>query len=207
MALGHKGLDFETRPVLFTEIKDIGNGFSPTVPVLDDRGMMLRDSFDIALYLEENYPDRPSLFKGDGGKAHARFVESWCISFMQPRLLRLIVKDIYDRLDSADQPYFRGSREKFFGQTLEALHEGRDEKVGDFRDGLGPLRTMFGRQPFLGGNGPLFADYIIFAHFQWARVMSPLEILCPDDVVAHWFQCCLDLHFGMGREMPSASAG
>jgi hypothetical protein len=53
----------------------------------------------------------------------------------------------------------------------------------------------------------LFADYIIFAHFQWARVMSPLEILCPDDVVAHWFQRCLDLHFGMGREMPSASAG
>ncbi|MGO8352360.1 hypothetical protein ACC790_38260, partial [Rhizobium johnstonii] len=31
-------------------------------------------SFDIALYLEESYPERPSLFNGEGGKALSRMV-------------------------------------------------------------------------------------------------------------------------------------
>ena len=112
MALAHKGLAFETRPTPFTKISEIGGGFSPTVPVIDDGGKLVRDSFDIALYLEEAYPDRPSLFAGEGGKAMSRFVESWAMTSVHPPLMGLIVKDIHDRLGDADQIYFRESREK-----------------------------------------------------------------------------------------------
>jgi len=91
LALAHKDLQFETRPVPFTRIKDIGGGFSPTVPVIDDGGKLVRDSFDIAIYLEETYAERPSLFRGKGGESAARFVESWALSTLHPLLMRLIV--------------------------------------------------------------------------------------------------------------------
>jgi glutathione S-transferase len=49
MALAHKGIAFETRPVLFMRIKEIAGGFSPTVPILDDNGRLVRDSWDFFL--------------------------------------------------------------------------------------------------------------------------------------------------------------
>ncbi len=205
MALAHKGLDFEARPTPFTRIREIGDGFSPTVPVIDDGGKLVRDSFDIALYLEDAYPDRPSLFRGDGGKASARFVESWALSAVHPPLLGLIIKDIHDELDTPDQAYFRDSREKRFGRPLEDLQAGREGRLDAFRLALQPLRVMLGKQPFLGGTQPLFADYVVFGPLQWARVISPFQLLGTDDPVAAWFERCLDLHDGLGRTMPAAA--
>ena len=205
MALAHKGLDFETRPTPFTRIKEIGDGFSPTVPIIDDGGRLVRDSFDIALYLEDAYPDRPSLFKGEGGKAQARFVESWALSAVHPLLTGLIIKDIHDRLDDADQAYFRESREKSLGKSLEAAQAGREGRLGAFRDALATLRHMLSRQNFIGGDAPLFADYVVFGPLQWARVISPFKLLAADDPIANWFERCLDLHGGAGRSMPAAA--
>ncbi len=205
MALAHKGLAFETRGTPFTRIKEIAEGFSPTVPVIDDGGTLVRDSFDIALYLEDAYPDRPSLFQGEGGRSEARFVESWALTAVHPPLLSLIIKDIHDRLDQPDQAYFRASREKRFGRTLEDMQAGRDERLDAFRAALQPLRLMLAKQPFIGGDGPLFADYVVFGPLQWARVISPFALLVEDDPVAAWFDRCLDLHGGLGRAMPAAA--
>ncbi len=205
MALAHKGLDFETRPTPFTGIKEIGDGVSPTVPIIDDGGRLVRESFDIALYLEDAYPDRPSLFKGEGGKAEARFVESWALSAVHPPLLGLIIKDIHDRLDDADQAYFRESREKHLGKSLEVAQAGREGRLPAFRDALAPLRHMLSRQSFIGGDAPLFADYVVFGPLQWARVISPFKLLAADDPIANWFERCLDLHGGAGRTMPAAA--
>jgi glutathione S-transferase len=206
MALAHKGLAFETRPTPFTKIKDIADGFSPTVPVLDDDGKFVRESFDIALYLEEKYPERPSLFRGKGGEAHARFVESWALTTVHPRLTRLIIKDIHDRLYDGDKEYFRDSREKRLGATLEEVQAGRDERISEFREALAPLRHMLARQNFIGGDTPLFADYIVFGPLQWARVTSPAKILADDDPAAAWFNRCLDLYGGVGRKAPAIAA-
>lgn len=205
MALAHKGLPYESRGVPFTRIKEIGNGFSPTVPVIDDNGTMIRDSFDIALYLEQKYPDRPTLFGGAGGEAMARFVEAWAMASVHPPLLGLIVKDIHDILDDPDQAYFRESREKRLGKTLEAVQEGREGRLAAFQAALTPLRNMLAKQPFIGGQGPLFADYLVFGPLQWARVSSPFVRLADDDPVKDWFERCLDLHGGIGRGMPAAA--
>ncbi|MGO7770706.1 glutathione S-transferase N-terminal domain-containing protein, partial [Rhizobium ruizarguesonis] len=72
MALAHKGLDFEEIPTTYSRIRAIGGGVSSIVPFLDDNGRLVSDSFDISLYLEEAYPERPSLFNGEGGDAHDR---------------------------------------------------------------------------------------------------------------------------------------
>ena len=205
MALAHKGLDYVSRPTPFTKISEIASGFSKTVPVIDDDGTLVRDSFDIALHLERKYPDRPSLFGGPGGEAMARFIERWTQFVVQAGLLRLIIADINSVLGDEDQAYFRTDREARLGKKLEELQAGREEKVEDIRQALRPLREMLAIQPFIGGQGPLFADYIVFGALQWARVTSPLQVLADDDPVADWFGRCLALYDGLGSRTRAAA--
>lgn len=205
MALAHKGLTYETRPTPFTRIPEIEGGFSTTVPVMDDGGTLVRESFDIALYLERSYPDRPSLFGGPGGEAMARFVERWTQFNVQGPLLRLIVADIHAVLDEPDQAYFRTSREARLGQSLEDAQAGREGRLEAFRETLRPLREMLAFQPFIGGDGPLFCDYVVFGALQWARVVSPFRILADDDRVADWFGRCLALYDGLGAKTRAAA--
>jgi glutathione S-transferase len=205
MALSHKGLDFEEMPTPFTEIKAREGGFSPTVPVLNDGGHLVRDSFDIALYLEDKYAAAPSLFKGEGGKALSRGIEGYIQFVIQAALVRIVVKDIHDLLAPADQAYFRLSREARLGKTLEDLETAAGAELAAFAPKLEPMRHVLKFQPWLGGEGPLFADYILFGALQWARVVSPKPILKPDDPVREWFERCLDLYDGRGRRMKAAA--
>ena len=204
MALEHKGLAYHTVPTAFTAIPGIEGGIHKTVPVLRDGETIVSDSFTIAQYLERRYPDRPSLFGGAGGEAMARFVERWSQTIVHTQMTTLIVKDIHDILGSEDQTYFRSSREARLGKPLEELLAGRDDRLAGFRASLEPLRSMLAYQPFIGGETPLFADYIVFGAFQWARVASPFRLLAEDDVVAAWFERCLDLHEARGRQVAAA---
>ena len=205
MALSHKGLDFEEVPTPFTAIRSVEAGFSPTVPVLNDNGLLVRDSFDIALHLEDRYPDRPSLFNGEGGKALSRGIEGFSQFTLHPALVKIVVKDIHGLLAPADQTYFRQSREARLGRTLEQMEAVAEEELRAFATRLEPLRHMLKFQPWFGGDGPLFADYIVFGALQWARIVSPKEILKADDPVRDWFERCLDLHDGRGRSMQAAA--
>src|SRR5713226_7917557 len=119
MALKHKGLEFETVPWRFTEKDVIAFSGSITVPVLVDGGRAVHDSWAIAEYLDEAYPSRPALFEGVASRALALFFNHWTVRALQPVLLRVIVLDIYARLHDKDRAYFRESREKRFGMTLE----------------------------------------------------------------------------------------
>ncbi|MCT7375920.1 glutathione S-transferase family protein [Chelativorans salis] len=204
-ALAHKDLSFETVPTRFTEIAGIQEGAAKSVPVIRDGDRVVRDSFAIALYLEEAYPDRPTLFAGEGGKAMARFVERWSQLTLHPFIGEAALMDIHGMLGPADQTYFRESREARFGKALEEVPAGREAKLEGFRTSLAPLRTLFWHQPFIGGDGPLFSDYIVAGALQWARVASPFPFLAPDDPVAEWFARCLDLHDGLGRSVPAAA--
>ena len=71
---------------------------------------------------------------------------------------------------------------------------------------LAPLRRTLGQQPFIGGERPHDADYLVFGVFQWPRVVSPFTLLGEDDSVQAWFERCLDLHGGIGRAAPAKTA-
>ena len=49
-------------------------------------------------------------------------------------------------------------------------------------------------------NSPLYADYVAFAPFQWAWMVSDLTLLEEGDVVGAWLERCLDLYDGLGRK-------
>lgn len=207
MALTHKGLAFESIPTPFLSVPEVEDGRHPTVPVIRDGEMLVGDSFEIALYLEAAYPERPTLFAGEGGKALARFVERWSQTMIHPFLGAAAMLDIHDRISAEDQVYFRASREKRnHGRSLEDVASERDARQPEFTRKLEPLRSMLAYQPFIGGQSPLFADYIVFSAFQWVRIMSPHVYLDPADPISAWFDRCLDLHGGIGRAVPAAAA-
>lgn len=204
MALAHKGLEFEERPTPFTDIPGLEDGFSKTVPILRDGDNLVSDSFAIARYLEEVYPERPSLFEGPGGEAMARFVEGWSQTQLHPAVTAIAIKRIHDMLDEPDRVYFRRSREAFLGRTLEDVDAEVETAKAAFPARLQPLRHMLRFQPFIGGDGPLFADYIVFGALQWLRIVTGSVPFLPDDPAADWFERLLDLDEGFARRVTAA---
>ncbi|MFK0690539.1 glutathione S-transferase family protein [Mesorhizobium sp. IMUNJ 23033] len=204
MALAHKGLDSSSVPTRFLEVPAVEGGISKLVPVIRDGEKVIADSFAIALYLDETYPERPTLFSGDGGKAMARFIERWSQLTIHPYINTVAVMDLHAMQDEPNAAYFRQNREQRFGKRLEEVVAGRDAGLNAFRASLEPLRSMLGYQPFIGGASPLFADYIVFGALQWARIASPYRLLEHSDIVAQWFERCLDLNGGLGRTVAAA---
>jgi glutathione S-transferase len=206
MALAHKGLDAESIPWRFTEKDAIAPHKSEKVPVLLDDETAVADSWAIAVYLEDNYPDRPSLFGGEGGRAMGRMMNWWGDVTVVGGMFPLIVADIPGHLEPVDAAYFRQSREARFGKPLEQVAAGRDKSVEGFRRALDPLRLTLKSQPFIGGAQPNYADYIVFGPFQWARVVSPFKLLAEDDPVYAWRAKLLDAFDGMARKSPGYHA-
>ena len=199
LAIAHKGLPCETRPTRFVDIEAIGR----TIPLIEDGGRRIADSWAIAQHLEATYPEAPSLFHGSGGRALTRFVQNWCTSVLHPGVVSLIIQDIHDHLQPEDRDYFRTSRERLFKRPLEEIQAGREARVGDVRMSLQPLRATVGEQPFLGGDRPAYADYLAFGPFQWARSVSPFRLLEAGDPVQAWVDRCLDLYDGLARSVPA----
>ena len=202
MALAHKGLAADTIPWRFTEKEAIAPHGSEKVPVLlhDERAVV--DSWVIANYLEDNFPDRASLFGGEGGRAVMRMLNWWGDITVIGGIFPLVVADIPALLDSSDAAYFRASREARLGKPLEEVRAGRDKGVIGFRKSLDPLRLTLKTQPYLGGARPNYADYIVFGGFQWARAVSPFRLLEADDPVHAWRERLLDAFDGLARNSP-----
>jgi len=206
MALAHKGLAVETVPWRFTEKDKLPQPNAGRVPVIVDDGLVVHDSTVIADYLDEHYPDRPSLFGGDTARALARFIQNWTETVLQPGLIRLVLLDIYRHIGAADQAYFRRDRETRFGTTLEEFVGDRDARLPLFRTSLEPLRRTVERQAFISGGAPAYPDYIVFGAFMWARAISDYALLAADDPVRAWRGRMLDLFDGLARRAPGYDA-
>ena len=202
LALAHKGLTAETIPWRFTEKTAIAPYGSEKVPVLLDGDKAVADSWAIANYLEDAYPDRPSLFGGAGGRAMGRMINWWGDIVVIGGIFPMIVADIPAHLAAVDAAYFRKSREARFSKPLEEVAAGRDSAVATFRKSLEPMRQTLKTQAYLGGDTPNYADYTVFGGFQWARVVSPFKLLEADDKVYAWRERLLDAFDGMARKSP-----
>ena len=202
MALMHKGLEFETMPWRFTDRAAIAWTGHGAVPILVDDDQVVADSFTIAEHLDRTRPERP-LLCGEAGRRYARFMKHWTETQLHPLVARMIVIDILDRLDERDRPYFRESREQRWGGPLEQLVADREGTRAAFTRALAPARSVASEQPYLGGEAPDLADYILFGVFMWARCGSSFPVLVSDDPVAAWRDRMLSLHGGYAASFPA----
>jgi glutathione S-transferase len=200
MALAHKGLEARTVPWRFTEKAVIAFSGQGLVPVLKDGDREVHDSWDIAVYLDETYPDLPMLFDGAQGRSLTLFFKHWCERNVHGAMFRVIVTDLFASLHAKDKAYFRETREKRFGKTLEELGVESHSALPALRAAFDPVRPVLVAQHFVGGSAPGFADYLLFGPFQWARAVSPVRLLEPDDPMYAWRERMLDLFDGMPRK-------
>ena len=200
MALKHKGLEFEAIPWRFTEKEAIAFSGQGLVPVLVDGDREVHDSWNIALYLEEAYPQRPGLFEGAQSRALTEFFQHWVFRTLHSATLKVIVLDLFERLHEKDKAYFRESREKRFGMTLEQFAADGKGALASLRGALEPVRPVLVQHQFVSGKGPGYADYLLFGPFMWARAMSPIRLLEPDDPVFAWRERMLDLFGSYARQ-------
>ena len=198
LALAHKGLTVETIAWRFTEKDAIAQSGQGKVPVLVDGDKWLHESWDIAEYLEDSYPDGPSLFGCAQGRATARFINQWSSEVLHPAVARVVVPDIPAVLHEKDRDYFRTTREAAFGRSFEALAAERDEALAALDRTLAVLRSVLAKQAFIAGAAPAYADHAVFGAFQWARVISPVK-LTPDGPVSTWVDRMLDAYDGLAR--------
>lgn len=199
LALMHKGLPFDTIPWRFTDKDAIAFSGQDRVPVLVDGDRVVFDSWTIANYLDDAYPDPASLFGGGEARAVTRFANAWADGVLVTGIMRLVVTDIFAHLHPKDRAYFRETREKRLGAKLEAVSANRETDVLTFRKNIEPVRAVLAAQPYLGGATPAYADYSVFGCFQWSRCISPFPLLLNDDPVWAWRERLLSAFDGFAR--------
>ena len=206
MALKHKGIAFESQPVRVSDKAAIAFSGQGKVPVIRHRDVVVSDSWKIALYLEQAFPDAPSLFGGAAGRALCRFVNAVADRQLMAALAPAVARSIVQMQDAGDAAHLRVGFEKGFGKTLEEMEAGREGALKNFRRALDPLRATLKGQTFLGGDAPLYADYIMMAPLQWARIADARPVLEADDALNAWFGRMLDLYDGFARSEPARAA-
>jgi glutathione S-transferase len=202
LALAHKELPVETIPWRFTDKAEIALTNQISVPVIVDGDRWIADSWTIANYLEDKYSNSPSLFGGASGRSLTRHYSSLADGLVSA-IFPFVALDILHHVAEKDRAYFRESREKRVGTTLEAFVADRDKRLAGFRASLAPLRLTLKAQPFFGGDQPLYADYAVFGPFQWARCISPFALLEEGDPVRLWRDRLLDCFGGLARSVPA----
>jgi len=190
MALAHKGLQWDVIPTPFTGVATIESGESRRVPVIRDADTIVEESFEIAKYLETSYPQAPTLFNGPGGEALTQHIISWSQTKLHSEIAKLAMLDIHNAL----------APEKMVGCTLEEFDTKFPKNGESLMKALHPLEVTLKQQPFIGGDTPLFADYVVFGALQWLRTCSDEAYLPQDNAVAAWFNTLLDLYDGVGRQ-------
>jgi glutathione S-transferase len=199
LALHHKDLTFAAHPVAVSDKAAIGFSGQSKVPILKHDGRVITDSWAIALYLEQEFPERPTLFGGEVGQTLTHVFNVWADRELIPALIPFLMRDVLDCVTEADGAHLRRQIESATKKSLEDLSAGRDQAVQAFRRKLQPVRKALETKDFLGGTAPTYADYIVFGLLQWTRVVSSTKVLEDGDVTAAWFARMLDLYDGVGR--------
>jgi glutathione S-transferase len=207
-ALAHKGLEWKEVPIGFGDKDRIAFSGQGLVPVIVDHAHAdkeVHDSWDIAVYLDETYPDK-KLIEGTQAEALARFMHLWTGLTVHAGMFPMIVADMYARVRPQDRDYFRESRGKRLGTedfaSLQAT--ARASRLEPFRQSLEPLRLQLKASPFVSGAYPGFPDYIVAGAFLWARCVTPFPVLEAGDPVLAWCDRMRDL-YGFGARLKVAA--
>jgi glutathione S-transferase len=198
-ALKHKGFEIESVPGGFTGILERTGGRSERLPVIVDDGKWVLDSWLIAEYLDERYPERPPLFSGASMKLLTKFLEGWLWTTAIRPWFGCYIKDYRDLSLPQDHEYVTRSRENMLGRKLEEVVVGREDRLPLVPPSLEPLRQLLRESEWLGGTQPNYADYRALSVFLWTASIATTPPLTADDPLRDWLDRGFDLYGGLGR--------
>jgi glutathione S-transferase len=205
-AFAHKGLEPAFHHVRFADVETIralsGQHF---VPIVTDGDTVVHDSWSIACYLEDRFPQAPSLFPS-GGRATARLINHWADQTLGTAIRRLIAAGFIQCLDPGDRAYYRSSREAMFGCTLEEYCADRPRWLAEFAAVTAPLERSLAEQSYICGAAPGYADYIVFSMFQYARLGCADEFLAEGTALRGWRDGLIAMFDGLGDRYPAYPA-
>jgi len=198
-ALAHKGFEIDLVPGGFTGILERTGGRSERLPVIVDDGAWVLDSWLIAEYLDEKYPERPTLFGDQSVKVLTKFVEGWLWRTAVTPWFGCYIKDYRDLSLAQDHEYVTHSRENMLGRRIEEVQAGREDRLPLVPPTLEPFRQLLRESLWLGGDRPNYADFRALAVFLWAASVATTPPLTEDDPLRGWLDRGFDLYGGLGR--------
>lgn len=167
-----------------------------TLPVLRHGDTYIAESWEIAKYLEEKYPE-PSVFAG-GIEAQNKFRE-----YVQDGLYTIvrnwILYQLPPILDDRGAEYFVRTREAKFGTTLQSLSKPDDEILPAVRGSLTPVfHSLRQSGAYIMGADFSFADSIVLGVLQWIKradsdKFTKVMALDADGHFAAWYKRCESL--------------
>jgi glutathione S-transferase len=196
MGFLHKGVQFETIPVTLLDVRhDLATRSKQSnisVPAIElPDGKFIYDSFHIAEWLENTYPDQPSLFTGDGqptnkapselislGKNYARMIDlglgaskpEWAVWFdlFFPQLDQLMAEDEI-------RDYFRSDARLGPQGYQKLMSLDREDLIRRAKMNVQPLLQILRERPneYFQGTHPGQVDYIIFGRYAYCRMIDP----------------------------------
>lgn len=204
-ALLHKGLEVETVPWRFTEKHLLAPSGQDRVPVIVDGnrgGRWVNDSWKIAEYLDEAYPDRPALMASPSRRAAAKFIATWADGTVHMAAFPLVLMNLFNNIAEQDKGYFRENREARFGRKLEEIvvtpEAGKEALVRV----LAPAEQALGLSAYLGGDVPDYADYALAGSLMWVWVTSPVAPFDASTAVGRWHARMRGLFDGIADKTP-----
>jgi glutathione S-transferase len=150
----------------------------PTLPVIHDgrTNAVVSDTIDIALYLDEAYPDTPPVFPKGTKTLQLGFITAFRLKL--DVIYIPIMPLVYPMLNEASKPFFRQSREALFGMKFEdfsPVGPVRDEQWKAVKGALDVADRWLAKgdsdQAYIIGESPSFADFVIAARFLWIKLV------------------------------------
>lgn len=149
------------------------------------------DSYKIALYLEEKYPNSPSLFHGGVG-VH-KFFQNYADHNVLPPIFKLLVVDLCKLSGPVElQDWFRKDRESRFKVTLEEFSGDAETNIALLNKGLYPIVKMLDKFSYMTGDQGIhiylslmtrkfgtqfyivgWADIVLASYFTFLEALKP----------------------------------
>ncbi|KJA24356.1 hypothetical protein HYPSUDRAFT_162101, partial [Hypholoma sublateritium FD-334 SS-4] len=144
------------------------------LPAIHDlsTGIYLSDSVRIAEYLETQYPDGPQIFPRNTIGLQIDFED--CLNAKLASLWEFVVPPIWHILNPTSQVYYRTTREKAWGKTLEDITPSGDDRAGQWKKveaGFSGMAVWYSKKsgggPFMMGSQVSWVDFVVGGHLMW----------------------------------------
>jgi len=193
MALLFKELPFKTEWVEYPDIgprmKELGaeatakwEDGSPrwTLPVIKDNatGKVVADSWKIAMYLDDTYPDKPTLFPF-GVRAPVDFFQAYFFDTTILPGLSIFLSESCFKLNAPSEKFFRRTREADFKLKMEEFAPPgpkRDAIWTTVKAGFDTFAAKYasngdGALPYFYGDKISYADLVVASFLLWIKIV------------------------------------